>query len=249
MNISYEDIHVTIGRKEILKGVTLSSEEGRMTGIIGPNGCGKSTLIKTTFGICAYSKGNILVDSEPVKNYTPRKLAAMIGYVGQDAACAFDFSVFDVVSMGMFARKDRSKPAKEVVEKALEELCIAQLKDRSILSLSGGERKMVFIARAIAQNADILILDEPTNHLDIKNQLFLLEYLKGSGKTVLIVLHDLRLASHFCDKVYLLSQGKIEAEGRPLEALGRDNVKKVFDISGNACRNMEGEMDFSLFGS
>lgn len=248
MIISYENMHVSLGKKEILKGVSLSTEEGKVTGIVGPNGCGKSTLIKTTFGICPYTEGNILVDATSVKDYSPRKLASMIGYVGQDAVCAFDFSVFDVVSMGLYARNEKTRPAKEVVEEALEELGIMQLRDRSILSLSGGERKMAFIARAIVQSADVLILDEPTNHLDIKNQLFLLDYLKTSGKTVLIVLHDLRLAAHYCDQIYLLSRGQVVAQGKPIEALTSENVHKVFGIFGNAYQNPDGQMDFSLFG-
>ena len=144
MIVSYENIHVILGGKKILNGVSILAEEGRITGIIGPNGCGKSTLVKTTFGICPYTQGDIMLNQESIKRYSPKKLASRIGYVGQDVACAFDFSVFDVVSMGLYARADKSRAAKEVVEEALEELQIAQFRDRNILSLSGGERKMVF---------------------------------------------------------------------------------------------------------
>lgn len=247
MKLSYEDIRVKLGGKEILKGVNLSAEEGRMTGIIGPNGCGKSTLIKTTFGICMPLSGRVLAGDQDVKGLPPKVLASMIGYVGQDGGCVFDFSVYDVVAMAMYARKDRTRPAKDVIEEALEELGIIHLRDRSILSLSGGERKMVFIARAVALGADTLILDEPTNHLDIRHQLFLLDYLKKSGKTVLIVLHDLRLASHYCDRLYLLSEGRVEAQGEPMEALKESRVRQVFEIRGKAYKNENGELDFSLF--
>lgn len=247
MRVSYEDIRVRLGGKEILKGVSLEAREGLMTGIIGPNGCGKSTLIKTTFGICTPISGRVTAGGESVEKLGPRKLASMIGYVGQDVNSVFDFSVADVVAMALYARTDRTLSGSEVVEQALSELKIAHLRDRSILSLSGGERKLVFLARAVAQGADTLILDEPTNHLDIRHQLFLMDYLKKSGKTVLIVLHDLRLAAHYCDYVYLLSKGKLVTEGTPMEALSGEHVGEVFGIRGHACLNEAGQPDFALF--
>lgn len=247
MIISYENIDVKLGGKEILKGVSLSSKEKKVVGIIGPNGCGKSTLIKTTFGICSASAGNISVGGKNIREYTLKQLASVIGYVGQDAACAFDFSVEDVVAMGLYARAEKAVSPKQIVKSAMDELNISHLKGRSILSLSGGERKLVFIARAIVQGADTLILDEPTNHLDIKHQLFLLEYLKNSGRTVLIVLHDLRLASHYCDYIYLLQNGMNFSEGTSSETLTEENVQTVFGIKGRAYVNPNGQRDFSMF--
>lgn len=247
MKLAYENIRVRLGGKEIVKGISLTAEEGMVTGIIGPNGCGKSTLIKTTFGICRPCGGRILADGQDAAGLGAKKLASLIGYVGQDSGSIFDFSVAEVVSMAMYARKDKSRPGKEVVRQALEELKLSHLSERSILSLSGGERKLVFIARAIALGADTLILDEPTNHLDIRHQLFLMEYLKKKGRTVLIVLHDLRLASHYCDRIYLLKDGTVAASGSPFEALNRETVRRVFGIWGNACRNQYGQMDFALF--
>ncbi len=246
MKLEYNGIRVRLSGREVLRGVSLTAESGQMTGIIGPNGCGKSTLVKTTFGICTPSAGNVLADSCDLSQYSPRERAALIGYVGQDTGCAFDFSVSDVVGMALHARRDRSLSAREVVGQALAELQIAHLRDRSILSLSGGERKLVFIARAVAQGADALILDEPTNHLDIRHQLFLLDYLKGSGKTVLIVLHDLRLAAHYCDQLILLSDGMVAAKGKPLEVLSARLVRQVFGIRGEAY-DAGGQVDFSLF--
>lgn len=247
MRVAYENIHVSLGGKEILKGVSLKAREGLVTGVIGPNGCGKSTLIKTTFGICVPSAGRVLAGELEAEKLGPRKLASRIGYVGQEADCVFDFSVADVVAMALYAREDKSVPGREVVEQALEELKISHLRDRSILSLSGGERKLVFIARAVAQGADTLILDEPTNHLDIRHQLFLLDYLKSSRKTVLIVLHDLRLAAHYCDYLYLLTKGKLVTEGTPMEALTKERVMEVFGIRGWAGFNGAGQPDFTLF--
>lgn len=262
MRLFYENIHVRLGGKEILKGVDLCTEEGKVTGIIGPNGCGKSTLIKTTFGLVKPVQGRILVGEREAYAIRPREMASIIGYVGQDTGCVFDFSVWDVISMAMYARSferytafgaKKCRPRslqyseKEIVRQALEELGIYHLKDRSILSLSGGERKLVFIARAIAQGADTLILDEPTNHLDISRQLFLMDYLRTCGRTVLIVLHDLRLAAHYCHRVYLMREGEVLASGDPIKVLDSERTRQVFGICAKACVNQGGQRDFSLF--
>lgn len=245
MTIFYENIQVRLGGKEILTGVSLHTQEGKIVGIIGANGCGKSTLIKTTFDLVPRHGGGIRIDERPVEAYTPRELAAKIGYVGQDSACAFDFSVEDVVRMGLYARKDKQQGKQAVID-AMEELGITRFASRSIQRLSGGERKMVFIARAVAQGADMFLLDEPTNHLDIRHQLFVMDYLKRSGKTTLMVIHDLRLAAHYCDYLYMISDGVVYAEGTPLAVLTRENVRHVFGIDGHA-EDAEGSLDFCLF--
>jgi len=244
--IQFEDIHVKLGNKEILKGVNLSSHEGKVVGILGANGCGKSTLIKTIFSMVPKSKGNIIIDGKNVNEYTPKELANLIGYVGQDQGCPFDFSVADIVSMGIYARKDKVN-SKKIVQEALEELGISEYSERNIQRLSGGEKKMVYIARAVAQGAEMFVLDEPTNHLDIKHQLFVMDYLKNSGKTTLIVNHDLRLASHYCDYLYMISDGVVYAQGTPLEVLTRENVSHVFGISGYSYEQDKDNIDFILF--
>lgn len=246
MNITYSDIAVKLGGRDILTGVTMSSKEGKIVGIVGANGCGKSTLIKTTFGIVHNHQGDILIDGRSVKDYSPRTLASMIGYVGQDQTVAFDFSVRDVISMGLYARRDK-KHGKVIVDKAMTSLGVDKFADRSIQRLSGGERKMVFIARAVAQGAEMFILDEPTNHLDIKHQLFVMDYLKKSGKTTVIVIHDLRLAAHYCDYIYMISGGKVFAQGEPLDVLTKENVRQVFGINGHATADENDIKDFSLF--
>ena len=245
MIIRYENIQVKLGGRDILKGATLQSREGQMVGIVGANGCGKSTLIKTTFGLVPQTGGEITLDGRSVKAFSPRELAAVIGYVGQDSVSAFDFTVEDVVAMGLYARGNK-KNKKQIVAAAMEELGVARFAHRSIQRLSGGERKMVFIARAVAQGTEMFILDEPTNHLDIRHQLFVMEYLKKSGKSTLIVAHDLRLAAHYCDYLYMLADGVVYAEGTPLETLTRENVNHVFGIEGYAYE-YAGALDFDLF--
>ena len=247
MNIEYRDICVRLGGKEILQHVNLSAENGKMTGIIGPNGCGKSTLLKTTLGIYPKDSGDILLDGSSLNGYSNKQLAALYGYVGQDSSCIFDFTAYEIVSMAAHRKgKQRKRSEKDIVMDSLEQLGIAHMKDRNIQNLSGGERKLVFIARAFAQGVDTIILDEPTNHLDIKHQLFILDTLKRSNKTIIIVLHDLRLSAHYCDSLYLLNQGNNVCHGKPEEVLKKETVRRIFGVDGSACKKDDGTLDFDL---
>lgn len=247
MKIEFQDICVEAGGKKILHEVNLTVGDGGITGIIGPNGCGKSTLLKTTLGIYPMKSGEILLDGASMSGFNNRKLAQLYGYVGQDSDCVFDFTAYEIVSMAAHIRgKSNKKLEREIVMQSLEQLEITHLKDRNIQSLSGGERKMVFIARAFAQGVDTIILDEPTNHLDIKHQLFILDILRKSEKTILIVLHDLRLAAHYCDALYLMEKGTVVCSGRPSEVLQKDRVYQVFGVDGFASEKEDGTLDFQL---
>lgn len=244
--IEFQNIHVSYGQKEILHGASLRAEQGKITGIIGPNGCGKSTLIKTVYGIVPYSSGTILLDGKDLRLFGRKEIAERLGYVGQDTAVVFDFTVEEIIGMALYNQKKRSLSAKEIIRRAMDELNIAKFSGRSIQTLSGGERKMVFLARAVAQGVDTVILDEPTNHLDIRHQLFLLNYLKRSGKTIIIVIHDLRLAAHYCDFLYLMQDGQIISSGSPEQVLISENIQQVFGISGGIDYMADGTRDFRM---
>lgn len=247
MNISFQDIRVTLGGQQILHGMNVTAQNGKVTGIIGPNGCGKSTLIKTLFGIVPMESGKILLDDIDIALLTRKQISERVGYVGQDIPCVFDFSVHDVVEMALYARKGLIRSQREgIIMDALSTLGIADFAKRSILTLSGGERKLVFIARALAQGVDTIILDEPTNHLDIRHQLFILDILKNSGKTILIVLHDLRLATHYCDHIFLMKSGQNLASGMPMDVLTRENVNAAFGICGYAHSDCIDGADFHI---
>ncbi len=236
--IEYNGIYLKFGKKEILNNVTVKAEEGKITGIVGPNGCGKSSLVKTTFGFYEYNKGNIFIDGISHKKYSQKELSSKIGYVAQENNTIFNFTVYDIVSMG--------NSNKKAVYNALEELKISHLAKEQMEKLSGGEKKMVFISRAIAQNTDTIILDEPTNHLDINHQLFILDYLKNSGKTVLMVIHDLRLATKYCNSIYVIKNGKNFCFGTPQEALSKKNVEEVFSIKGEVVNLDDYGIDFMI---
>jgi iron complex transport system ATP-binding protein len=229
--------------------VNLDAEDGRLTGIVGPNGSGKSTLIKTLFALAGLDAGSVWIDGINIKNLNRKQLARRVGYVGQEMNCAFDFSVREVVAMGRFPHTGKQRTEGKTgssVEDALMVLHIREFADRSVLTLSGGEKKMAFLARAIAQGVNTIVLDEPTNHLDIKHQLFILDYLKSSGKTILLVIHDLALAVRYCDALYLLYGGRTVAHGTPETVLTRENVLNVFGVNGAVTRAPDGRLTFSL---
>lgn len=247
MKVEFKDIYVTLDRAEILHGMSLTGEHGKMTGIVGPNGCGKSTLIKSLFGIVPAKRGDILLDGASCRLLSKKELAASVGYVSQDIPCVFDFTVREIVEMGLYTRKHSRGDGAKLVRRAIAELQIEHLSERSILTLSGGERKLAFLARTVAQGADTIILDEPTNHLDIRHQLFIMNYLKNSRKTVITALHDLSLATHYCDTVYLMRSGKCLAHGAPDESLTKENIQTAFGVHGEVIRNAHGSMGFQLY--
>lgn len=244
--IEFQNIHVSYGKKEILRGVSLQAERGKITGIIGPNGSGKSTLIKTIYGIAPCKSGNIFLNGENLRTFSRKEIAQKLGYVGQDTSVVFDFSVEDVIGMALYNQKKQAVSAKERIRQVMAELNLLKFSGRSIQTLSGGERKMVFLARAVAQGADTIILDEPTNHLDIRHQLFLLNYLKQSKKTILLVIHDLRLAAHYCDSLCLMQDGRILCSGTPEHVLTGEHVGQVFGISGEISYLSDGSRDFGI---
>ncbi len=244
--IEFQNIQTGYGKKEILHNVSVQAERGKITGIVGPNGSGKSTLVKTVFGIVPCKSGAIFLDGKNLQSFSRKDIARKLGYVGQDTSVVFDFSVEDIIGMALYHQKKTDLPSKERIRLAMEELNILEFSGRGIQTLSGGERKLVFLARAVAQGADTIILDEPTNHLDIYHQLFLLNYLKRSGKTILLVIHDLRLAAHYCDHLFLMQDGRVASSGTPEHVLTPQNVKQVFGISGKISYLPDGTRDFCM---
>ena len=250
MSIEFKDVHASLSKAQILKGVSLIAEDGLITGIVGPNGCGKSTLIKTLFSIVPMSSGEILLDGQNVKNIRARAIAEKVGYVGQESNSLFNFKVREVVKMGLYPHKHAGMTRAEtdaVVEKAICDMKLESFTDRGILSLSGGEKKMVYLARTIAQEVGTIVLDEPTNHLDICHQLHILNFLKNSGKTVLIVLHDLSLAARYCDRIFVMKNGTVIGNGSPINVLTDEMVWNVFEVHGKCSVDDNGICRFCLY--
>ncbi len=201
--------------KDILKSIDLDIEKGSLSCLLGPNGAGKTTLFKSILGICNVT-GDIFIEDKPIRSLSPRQIAKKIAFVPQQISNTFNYKVIDVVLMGrapyigIFSVP--SSKDYEIAYWALKELSIESLAQKDFSSISGGERQLVLIARAIAQRANILIFDEPTAHLDLPNQFNVLSCIKRltrQKKTAFISLHDPNLAILFADWIIMIKDGKI----------------------------------------
>jgi len=234
--LHFLDVRSGYGNIEILKGLTFSIDPGDFIGIIGPNGSGKSTLLRTATKVLKPFKGEIYLEKEKLKDISLKEMARLAAVVPQDTLFMFPFKVLDVVLMGRIPYINRlgfeSREDLKIAFEALECVDAIHLRDRFIDELSGGERQRVIIARALAQKPMILFLDEPTTHLDISHQIEIFSLLKNlnreSGLTVVAILHDLNLASLYCDELILLSEGKIRKHGTPNEVLDYRIIEEVY---------------------
>ena len=231
------------GGPRVLEGFTLTVRPGAFVGIIGPNGSGKSTLLHALSRTLRPARGTVLLDgSDLYADLTARNAAQRIGVMPQETAVSLDFTVREVVRMGRAPHLPRRPFVSEtaaderVVTEALAAVGLTEFAERLLPTLSGGERQRVLLARALAQQPDILLLDEPTSHLDLRHQsetLALAHSLahpktKTQGKAVLAVLHDVNLAAAWCDEIVLLSEGQIAAQGTPAEALTAETLWQVY---------------------
>lgn len=232
LNVSFSSTHV-------LKGISLEVRNGEFLGIIGPNGSGKSTLLRAMSGVIPISGGSVRLGDQNVSQLSGAEIARKLAVVPQESPVAFEYTVLEIVLMGRSPHLGRFQLESEqdltIAMDALRRTNLLPFADRRVCELSGGERQRVMIARALAQNVDILFLDEPTAHLDIKYQVEVLHLAKRENienhKTIVIVLHDLNLAAEFCDRLILLRDGELYAAGTPDEVITAENVKKVYGAS------------------
>ena len=232
--------------RPVLEGVDLLLRPGEVLGIIGPNGSGKSTLMRLLAGILRPHAGTIHVGEMPLAAHSRRELARRLALVPQDPRLDFPFTVLEVALMGrsphLSAMAFAGERDLEIARAALARLDVAHLERRPLDALSGGERQRVFLARALAQEPEVLLLDEPTTHLDLRHVIEMHDVVRdlaqGRGVGVLTVLHDLNLAGATCDRLVLLGAGRVEADGSPAEVLRADVVERVF---GARVRIMAGE--------
>ena len=232
--IEIKDVMKSFENKNVLNHLNVTISSGSIFGLIGPNGAGKSTLLYLLNGISKCDEGSILFDGKDSTQLSNKKLAKEMAVVSQFNNLNFDFTVSEIVMMGRTPHlnmlQSESTKDYDIVLSALEKVGMKQYKDRSYASLSGGEKQRIMLARAIAQEPKLLILDEPTNHLDVRYQLQILSIVKNLGINVLAALHDLTLASQFCDYLYLLKDGEIDSQGMPEEVLTQETIKRVYEI-------------------
>ncbi|QXM06852.1 heme ABC transporter ATP-binding protein [Crassaminicella indica] len=243
--IEIDHLNWSFGENNILKNISVKIAEKKFTCIIGPNGSGKSTLLKNILKLLSPHKKSIYIYSEDVVNLKYKDLARKIAAVPQNTMVDFDFTVMDIVLMGRSPHLKRFEVESEedfqIVKKAMQLTNTWHLKDRGIHKISGGERQRVIIARALAQQSQILILDEPISNLDIHHQIEVLNIAKelctNKNITVLAVLHDLNFAIQYSDYLILLNKGEIIAEGLPEQVITKKNIKKVYNIDVYMMKN------------
>ncbi len=234
--IQVQNLSVVLNDQPILKNIDIEVKSGEYFGLIGPNGSGKTTLLKTIAQLLPCEKGNMTIAGKHPSDYKQKEMARKLSYVPQDTNIDFDFNVKDIVAMGRHAHGgffNKNDVDEEVVQEAMVATNTWRFKDQSILNLSGGQRQLVFIAKALAQDTPLILLDEPISALDIYYQMHilkLLEELTEKGKTVITVLHDLNLAARFCKKMLLLKEGQVEAYGETKEVITKQNLKKTYRI-------------------
>ncbi|WP_371374744.1 ABC transporter ATP-binding protein [Sporomusa aerivorans] len=234
MHLSVQKIKVTLGNKDIIREISLESGKGEFIGLIGPNGCGKSTLLRTIYRVIKPNTGAILFDGKDLKDIRLSDSAKKVGVVGQFNHLDFDLTVLELVLMGRSPHKSLlaadTAEDYELALSAIRKVGMENYTDRNFTTLSGGEKQRILLARALAQQPRLLILDEPTNHLDIKYQLQLLSIVKSLGIGVLAALHDLSLAAMYCDKLYVMKDGKIVACGQPNKIITPELIHEVYEI-------------------
>ncbi|MEU3747204.1 MULTISPECIES: ABC transporter ATP-binding protein [Streptomyces] len=234
MRITAEALSWSVGGTPVVREVGVDIAPGETVGLLGPNGSGKSSLLRCLAGLRVPDAGAVRYDGESVRDWSARRIARRVAFVAQDSGADTDLRVGDVVGLGRTPYRDRwSGPDatdRAVIAAALERLGLTALADRSWKALSGGERQRAHIARALAQQPQALLLDEPTNHLDVKHQLELMELLSGTGRTVLVAMHDLSLAARYCDRLLLLHHGRLIAAGPPTTVLTADRLAEVFEV-------------------
>lgn len=236
MYLRVEELTCGYGARMVLNGFSLSLRKGEFLAVVGPNGCGKSTLVKAVSRAMRPAAGTVSLAGRDIWRMKPRELARQVAVVAQETGVEFDFTVEEVVAMGRLPYLSRFRRDSEADDRAvrcaLEATNTAALANRLVTGLSGGERQRVMVARALAQEPDLLILDEPTAHLDIAHQIELLDLTRRlnreRGLTVIAVLHDLNLAAQYAGRLLMMKDGRRFADGSPAEVVTEATVAAVY---------------------
>lgn len=242
MSIRVENISFAYGSHAVLHDVNFQAEYGEFVSVLGPNGVGKSTLFRCMLGLLKPGQGTVKVDEEPISGMSAAQLAKKIAYIPQSHHPVFNFSVFDMVLMGTTAQTGSfSSPGQkemERVEQALERLGIAHLKERGYGSISGGERQLTLIARAMVQQAKVLVMDEPSASLDFGNRIRVMQTARSltqEGYCVIQSTHDPDQAYRYSDKVLALHGGRVLAFGTPQETIRDELISTLYGVEVEVC--------------
>lgn len=238
MSIRVNNLSFSYGQKNVLHDISFSVEKGEFLSVLGPNGAGKSTLLRCILGLLHGCSGEVLVNERNIKGFSAREASKQIAYIPQKSHSVFQYTVLDIVLMGRSNRTSAfGNPGKEDAQasiNALQKVGICALKDRCFHTLSGGEQQLVLIARALAQDAPILLLDEPTANLDFANQILVLDQTKklaSEGYTVIQTTHHPEQSYLYSDRILALQHGRIVANGKPAEILTNETMKQLYNVS------------------
>lgn len=236
--IRIEHLSYSFGKQPILNDISLHVAQGSFTALLGPNGCGKTTLLRCIGGLLKPQSGTVILQGKELRDYNPRQLAQQLSFVRQQASTDFEFTAFDLVMMGRNPYQkhleSESQSDRQLVEQCMRQTNTWHLRDSFPREMSGGELQRVMIARALAQSTPIMLLDEPTSNLDIAHQFDIMEMLSNicqrQGKTILLVVHDLNLALRYCPQAVLLHNYGIIAHGAIENVLTSNNIRTAFGI-------------------
>ncbi len=240
--ITLDHIQVCFGDRRILDDISAEIAGGRITAVMGPNGCGKTTLLRCIGGLLQPSSGRVLVDGKPVHDYSARALAQKEAFVRQQSQTDLDFSAFEIVLMGRnpYQRRlqNESQADWDIVEQCMRQTNTWHLRLAKPGQMSGGELQRVMIARALTQQTPVLLMDEPVSNLDIAHQFEIMHLLREAReKTIVIVIHDLNLALQFCDDLLLFHSGKLLYQGPVAGGLTPENIRTVYGVSAHMADN------------
>lgn len=238
--VEVRELSCGYGKNIILHDVSFAIKKGEFVGVIGPNGSGKTTLLRAINGLLSLNEGAVFFEGVPTAQMSHRELATQVAVVTQSPEAIPPFSVEEFVLLGRVPHWRRfqfleTEGDLEIAEQAMVQTGIAQLRERRIGDLSGGERQLAFVARALAQQPQVLFLDEPTAHLDIGHQVQIMDLLRGLNRegslTIIVILHDLTLAGLYCDRLILLNEGRLHSIGTPQQVLREGVIEEVYQTA------------------
>lgn len=237
-HLATEALTLAYGDRTIIEGLDLEIPPGGITAIIGANGCGKSTLLRAMARLLAPTSGRVVLDGRPLRGIPSREVARVLGLLPQSPIAPEGITVSDLVGRGRHPHQGLlakwSERDYRVVAESLAATGTAELADRAVDELSGGQRQRVWIAMVLAQETDVLLLDEPTTFLDVAHQVEVLDLLtdlnRDRGSTIVMVLHDMNLASRYADHVFALRDGRVVASGAPADVMSSELIRDVFDL-------------------
>ena len=237
------DISLVRSERALVNNVSLALNAGELVGLVGPNGAGKSTLLNLLAGLVATDSGSVTLTNKDIRKISAQEKSQLLAWVAQSGPVNWPLTVERIVALGrrphLSSWQRLSGADKDAIESAIMATDCEALRHQDATTLSGGERTRMLLARALATEPTVLLADEPIAALDLKHQLQTMQLLRAfastgtgtsKGKTCLVVLHDLSLASRFCDRLYLMHEGAIEAQGKPAEVLSHENFRKVYGV-------------------